>query len=515
MKSKPKLNLNLAKLTIGLFARHVAKYPHLLWPLLILVPITILLGEFLAPYITSEILGRLSSGHFDPNDLWASFGSQLLLYAAASVLWGIILWRVNIWLIWQLNLFVSRDISQRVYSHLLDMSPNFHANRFSGSLVSQTNKLVGAYARFSDSTVFNLYPLVVSIIATVAILSPRAPLFVAILVVLAVAYVAGTVFFSRAVRDANAIESSTQSHQTGYLADSVSNIGAIKTFAAANMERNHYLGLGNQTVSTGLTSMYATLKREGYASFITTGIGIIALFIAVIGIGVLRADIATVFLMVSYTSSLGMRLWEFQNVLRQYNRALGDASDMVEILQIKPEIKDPPRPEPSRITRGAITFDRVAFTHHESESALFTNFNLRIKAGEKIGLVGRSGSGKTTFTRLLLRFSDLDAGRITIDGQDITHITQDDLRRAISYVPQEPLLLPPVPARKHCLRQAKRLRRRHYRNSQACPRARVHYEATPRLRHLGRGARHQIVRRPAPAHCHRAGHAQRRADPGL
>jgi ATP-binding cassette subfamily B protein len=439
MRAK-KIDRNLAKLTIGLFWRHALRYPRLLWPLLALVPITVLLGEFLAPYITSEILGRLSKGQFNPDNLWASFGPQLVLFAVIMMLWGVVLWRINIWIIWRLNLYVSRNLSQQVYNHLLDMSPNFHANRFSGSLVSQANKLIGAYQRFSDASVFNLYPLFVSLIATVAILAPRAPVFVVVLVVLALAYAAGTIFFSRAVREANAVESATQSRQTGYLADSMSNIGAIKTFSAAAYERARYLRQGNQVVATGLASMYATLKREGYASFFTTGIGIVALFVAVIGVGVLRADIATVFLMVSYTSNLGMRLWEFQNVLRQYNRALGDASDMVEILQIEPEIKDPARPERSRITAGTIAFEHVTFAHDESNGALFRDFNLEIKAGEKIGLVGRSGSGKTTFTRLLLRFSDLDAGRITIDGQDITSLTQDDLRRAISYVPQEPLL---------------------------------------------------------------------------
>lgn len=441
--SKPKAakyQAKYAKQTVMLFWHHVTRYPRLLWPLLVLIPITLVLGDFVAPYITSEILGRLSSGDYDSSNLWASFGPDLLLFALAVTVYGVVFWRINIWLIWKMNLYVSRDISQRVYNHLLDMSPSFHANRFSGSLVSQSNKLVGAYMRLSDAAVFNLYPLLITFTGTILILAPRAPLYSLILVLASIAYIIGTFWFSAAVRDANAIESTTQSRQTGYLADSMSNIGAIKTFSAGRLEQARYLGIGNKVVSTGLASMHATLKREGYASLFTTGIGIAALFIAVIGIGMLRADIATVFLMVALTNTLGMRLWDFQNVLRQFNRALGDAHDMVEMLQIKAEITDPVKPEIPRIKYGNIKFDQVTFTHDESEGALFQNFNLDIKSGEKIGLVGRSGSGKTTFTRLLLRFSDLDAGHITIDGQNITHITQDALRHAISYVPQEPLL---------------------------------------------------------------------------
>ena len=89
---------------------------------------------------------------------------------------------------------------------------------------------------------------------------------------------------------------------------------------------------------------------------------------------------------------------------------------------------------------GAVEFRDVTFTHNGADDALFNSFNLSIKPGEKVGLVGHSGSGKTTFTRLLLRFSDIRRGEICIDGQNIATVTQDDLHESIAYVPQEPLL---------------------------------------------------------------------------
>lgn len=186
--------------------------------------------------------------------------------------------------------------------------------------------------------------------------------------------------------------------------------------------------------------MHATMIRESFSSVITSSIAIAALLIAILGVKYLSIDIATLFLMVSFTGSLGQRLWEFQNVLRQYNRAFGDASDMIKILQIKPEVADPINPESVRMNRGGIEFNSVTFAHDEDKDSLFHNLNLYIKPGEKIGLVGHSGSGKTTLTKLLLRFMDIDGGEITIDGQDITAVTQDDLRDKITYVPQEPLM---------------------------------------------------------------------------
>ncbi|GAC1370340.1 MAG: ABC transporter ATP-binding protein [Candidatus Saccharimonadales bacterium] len=363
-----------------------------------------------------------------------------MLYAAGTILSGIIGWRIIIWLIWNLELRAVSDLTRRVFDHLISLSANFHNNRFGGSLVSQANKLNGAYVRLADAAIFNLIPLTVSIAAIIIVLAPRSPQFVAILVGLTIVYLIGTAFFSQAVRAANVRESSLQSKQTGLLADSLTNVFAVKTFAAAAAERRRYAQLNDQVVQAGWTSMKATLVRENYAAVLTHTMSILALFVAVIGVGLWRADIATVFLMVSYTSSLSARLWEFQNVMRQYNRAMGDASDMVEILQISPDIKDPAHPEKARMKAGEINFQNLTFTHGETTDPLFEGLNLHIAPGEKIGLVGRSGSGKTTLTRLLLRFSDLDAGTISIDGQNLAAVTQDDLRRAISYVPQEPLL---------------------------------------------------------------------------
>ncbi len=436
MSKKP----STTSLTLRLLWRHATKYPQFLGPLFVAVTVSVLMNDFVMPYIVADVLQRLSSGAYELHNLWKSFGRELVLYGVLAIASGVVTWRLTIWLIWSLELNVSRDIAQKVYAHLMNMSASFHANRFSGSLVSQANKLNGAYIRIADATIFNLWPLLISLTATIVILAPRAPIFVAILMAASALFIAGTALLSKKVREANAKESTLQSRQTGYLSDSVSNIFAVKTFARTAHEQNQYWKIGTKVREAGHESMVATLMRENYAAVITQSIRVAAVVMAVVGIGVLKVNVATVFLMVTYTAQIASQLWEFQNVLRQYNRALGDASDMVKILQIVPEVKDPARPEKSRLTQGEIVFSNATFTHGESDEPLFHELSLSIKPGEKIGLVGRSGSGKTTLTRLLLRFSDLDSGAIRIDGQDITRVTQDDLRRAISYVPQEPLL---------------------------------------------------------------------------
>jgi ATP-binding cassette subfamily B protein len=434
--------MSITKQTIKLFVGHATRYPQFLIPLLIAVPINILIGYFLQPFVISEILQRISQNSFDPNDLWHSFGTPVVVYAIALLASGVIGWRVIIWIIWHLELKVTRDISQRVFNHLMKMSASFHANHFGGSIVSQATKLTGSYVRFIDATVFNLYTLVISIVAAIVILAPRAPLYAMFMLTLSLAYLIGTIYFSRTVREANTLESEAQSKQTGYLADSVSNVMAVKSFAASSVESSGHWKAASLTRDMGMRSLNATTKRETYASIVTSSISLAALLLAIVGVSWFHADVATVFLMVTYTGTIGMRLWDFQQVLRQYNRAFGDASDMVKILAIEPEVQDPRSPMKSRIKAGQIDFNHVDFRHDgaNKQDILFRDLDLHIKAGEKVGLVGHSGSGKTTLTRLLLRFSDLDKGEIAIDGQNITSITQDDLRRSISYVPQEPLL---------------------------------------------------------------------------
>lgn len=431
---------NTTLLSMQLFWQTAKKYNQFLYPLLIVVPITVVMGDIIQPYIVSKVLNMISTGAYNPNDLWGSFKDYLILYIFSTFGWGVIGWRLNIFLIWKLEMNAVRDLNNKVFSHLINMSANFHANRFGGSLVSQTNKLTGAYVKFADSTIFSMVTLLVSLTATVAVLAPKVPLYAAVLLCFTLLFISGTILLTRIVRATSAEEAAAQTKQTGKLADAITNIMAIKSFSRLDYEKKRFRQASDLVVEKTIKNMKATTLRETFASTITSSITIAALFIAVLGVKYFDANIATLFLIVSYTMNISMRLWEFQHVLRQYNRAFGDAAEMTEILQIEPEIKDPEKPEEVKISRGAIKFNNVTFSYSDNKEPLFKNLNIRIRPGEKIGLVGHSGGGKTTLTQLLLRFMDIQDGKIEIDNQDISKIKQDDLRSKITYVAQEPML---------------------------------------------------------------------------
>ncbi len=431
------------KAIIRLYIRQQLHYPKLFFGMLISHPFAILTLAYIPPYIVSGILNRLAAGHYIKHDVWHSFGPQMVAAILVEFLGATFLWRTVVYFNYKLESYVQRDLNRLVFNHLMNMSAAFHANEFGGSLVSQTSKLTGAYIRFTDTSVFQVLGLVWSVVFTSVILMHRAPYFVLGLIVFSAIYMSCAVLITGKIRALNAAEAEADNIQTGQLADSITNIMAVKSFAASAAETKRFNGATDNVRKATMRLMWATLRVEMAFGTISTVISAIALVAAVVSIVMYNANFATVFLILSYTSDILMRLWEFStSALRNYNRAFGDAQAMTKILAIEPEVKDVARPEKSRISKGAISFDHVNFTHPGSkeDDSLFNDFTLGIKPSQKIGLVGHSGSGKTTFTRLLLRFSDIDGGVISIDGQDITKITQDDLRRSIAYVPQEPLL---------------------------------------------------------------------------
>jgi ATP-binding cassette, subfamily B, bacterial len=431
----------LAKQTLKLYLRHAWKHKKFVVSLSIVVPLTYFVFNFLPPLILANILDRVEKHDFIPGDLWGSFGHQLLLYGAIFVLGGVILWRIGILLIWTLENNVIRDIHQNIFKHMISLSATFHANRFGGSLVSQANKFASAYIRVADTVIFEVSNLILSFIFTAVILWRRAPFVVGMLLGFSVIYITVSILVTKKVRTLNAVEASMSNKQTGFLADAITNVMAVKSFSASSYERQRYAGATEETRQAAHNVMWASTRRDLLSSTMTTSLGTGALIAAVAAVVDHNAEVGTVFLVVTYTGLIGQRLWEFsQHTLKNVNRALGDAQDMTNILDIEPSVKDPKKPEKSRIKQGKIAFKDMSFTHPENDEALFQNLNLTIQPGEKIGLVGHSGSGKTSLTKLLLRYNDVDGGEIVIDDQNIAHILQDDLRRSIAYVPQEPLL---------------------------------------------------------------------------
>jgi ATP-binding cassette subfamily B protein len=150
----------------------------------------------------------------------------------------------------------------------------------------------------------------------------------------------------------------------------------------------------------------------------------------------------TLVMMFTYTNTVTNQFNFINTGLQRLNRALGDASGMTAVLDEPRLVDDVPNAQPLVVTEGAIDFEGIDFFYEDGgvRTQVFDQFELHIKPGERVGLVGVSGAGKTTLTKLLLRLSDIQEGRILVDGQNVACTTQQSLRRQIAYVPQESLL---------------------------------------------------------------------------
>ncbi len=398
---------------------------------------TIVISIFVGPLVIAELLNIIQHGQLQTaENLW----TLIILYGISELCSTVVGWRLVLYLVWTFETALQRDLYARCFGKLTNQTMFFHANKFGGSLVSQTNKLTGAAERFWDTIFWSILPLVISLAGSIIILSTLIWQYALFLLALSVVFSLAVYFGSKPMAKLNEKEAKASNKVSGQLADMVSNILAVKSSGAESLEQKRFSKTVSSWRSASLGTMRGFLKVSTVYSTINTIIKIGAIAFAVYAAQHNLVSVASVYLIITYTGSVAHELWNMNGIMRSYNRIIGDAHEMVEILKTPTTLVDR-SDKKLKIKRGGIVMDNVTFTHDEGQGdTLFHDFSLNIQPGEKIGLVGSSGSGKTTLTKLLLRFSDIDSGKITIDSQDIAEVTQASLREQIAYVPQEPLL---------------------------------------------------------------------------
>lgn len=370
----------------------------------------------------------------------SEFLPYLYIYAGCMFL-GIIIWRTQVWFVWQYEIHAIRNLAVHVFDHLQKMGRKFHANHFGGALVSQTNKLLSAYEKVMDEFTWSVTTGITALTTSFIVLLLTSPIYAVVFIAASVIYFSimarrtlMTMKYDRAL-------ATSESQRTAKLADMITNVAAVSSFAGEKHERKLFEKQVDDTKDRYFTLLRKVMINDTISHGMTSGISILAFVSGVLAITVLHQPAGVLFLAVNYTMQMSRRLWESNRVLRNFNRSFGDATDMTTILSMKPEIQDEPNAIELERGRGDIVFDKVHFAYEDKQDqTLFADLSLHIKPGQKIGLVGHSGGGKSTITTLLLRFMNIQHGQILVDGKNIATVTQTSLRRNISYVPQEPLL---------------------------------------------------------------------------
>ena len=432
LKNKPN-----SKEIFRLFWKTSAPYKHRRNLAIFFAMLTLVATIFVGPLIIAQLLSIIQHDQLhDAKNLW----TLIALYGVSELWSSVIGWRLVLYLAWTFETAMQRDLYARCFSKLTNQTLFFHSNKFGGSLVSQTNKLVGAVESFWDTIIWSILPLVVSLAGSIIILSTLLWQYALFLLIFSIVFSLVVYYGSKPMAKLTKKEAKASNKLNGQLADVISNVLAVKSSGAEATEQKFFAKTVSSWRNSSLDVMHGFLKVSTIYSSINMVIKIGAIAFAVYAAQNDLVSVASVYLIITYTGSVAHELWNMNGIMRNYNRIIGNANDMVEILQTPTTLIDKSSSK-LEVTSGEISMDKITFTHDEGQGdTLFHDFSLDIKPGEKIGLVGASGSGKTTLTKLLLRFADIDSGKITIDGQDISEVTQASLRAKIAYVPQEPLL---------------------------------------------------------------------------
>ncbi|MEU6726974.1 ABC transporter ATP-binding protein [Nonomuraea wenchangensis] len=389
---------------------------------------------YLAPLAVAGLVGQLAGG----GD--GSVGSLLPYVAgfAGMLLAGEALWRVGLHF---LNRTDARGIERLGVvgmDELLAKDAAFFHNNFAGSLTKRVLGFSSRFEEFADTLAFSIMAKVVPLGFASVVLWQYHPLLVLVLVGLIV--VTG-LLVAPLIRRRQALVDRREAAKvlvSGHVADVLANMDTVRAFAAEDREAaEHRARVAEQGRASLRSWDYGNLRVDTVVAPLSVLTSAVGLLLAVALRGGLGVE-AIVVTFTYYTNTISI-MFEFNQIYRRVESVLTEAAQFTELLLDPPTVVDPPEPQPLRPADASVRFEHVRFGYADGDP-LFTDLDLDIPSGTKIGLVGQSGGGKTTLTRLLLRLMDVDGGRILVGGQDISRLRQADLRSLIAYVPQEPAM---------------------------------------------------------------------------
>lgn len=403
----------------------------------ILPSIDAILTQYVPPLALASIISVATTTH---NPTFTDFMPFLLLFGISWTI-GEILMRVGMQL---LLITQSRAIKQLYYdavSQLLRRDISFFNDNFAGSLTKKTIGYAGRYELISDTLTHNVISKIIPTIFALIVLATYSPWISLLLISWVFVAVMAILPLIRHRQKLVNIRETASNKLSGHIADVYANVGAVKAQSSEDFEQNRNMQLTNDYVKKMKRSWdFQNLRIDILIApiYVLSNLSglILGLYLAQNGV----IEYVNIIVIFSYYTLVTFFMWEFNNVYRRIETAFSDAAQYTELLLTEPTIHDPETPLTIKDPQGIIDFKDVRFSYDGNDRRLFDGFNLTIPAGQKFGLVGRSGGGKTSITKLLLRFVDIDGGTIEIDGVPITKLTQHELRSLISYVPQDPIM---------------------------------------------------------------------------
>lgn len=436
--SKQKQNPTATRIALQHYWKEIKHEGGASWISFLLPGIATTFTLYVPPLIIAKIISEFGKTGFNSP-------TQLVPYILAFMgVWalGQLLWRIGI----HYAIILETNGMRRLFSQSMDIllakDLRFFDDNFAGAL---TKKMIG-YARsfegFLDTFLFSICTSAIPLIFVVYILWGYSPWLVVGLIGSVSVTLAAVIPLIKRRQKLVDVREKASNVLSGNIADIISNMTAVQTFAQEKREKQANKKMVDDYMDkTAVSWMYQNWRVETVTSPLYVLANTIGLILALSLSSQGSLNIEAIFVAFSYYANITLIMWEFNNIYRQLESNITEAAQFTELLTDRPAITDSSTAVNFELKNPSVSIENVLFKYNDNRGEhLFKDLNLDIKAGQKVGLVGPSGGGKSTIAKLLLRIMDVNEGAIKVGGQNIKTIRQRDLRQAIAYVPQDPLL---------------------------------------------------------------------------
>ncbi|MFC8358344.1 ABC transporter ATP-binding protein [Streptomyces griseorubiginosus] len=422
-------------LALRYYGRELARLRRLTAPAMMLFALGNIGLNYLAPLVVAKLAGDIAGG----GELTVGSALPYVLGFAGVLLVAEAMWRVALHCMNRLDALGIEHLYIIGMDELFAKDAAFFHDNFAGSLTKRVLSFATRFEPFVDTLCFQVVGSVVPLLFGSVVLWRYEPLLVVgLLTMIAVTAVVAAPLIRRRQRLVAEREAAV-ARVSGHVADSLMNMDTVRAFGAEEREAAEH----RSRVATSRRLMlrswdYGNLRIDTFVAPMSVLTNALGLLLAVT-LGGGEHGVEAVVVAFTYYSNATRIMFEFNQIYRRLESSMTEAAQFTELLLTPPTVLDPPSPEPLVPGAADVRFEGVHFSHAGAER-LFEGLDLVVPGGAKVGLVGRSGGGKTTLTRLLLRMQDIEGGRILVGGQDISRLRQTDLRSLMAYVPQDPAM---------------------------------------------------------------------------
>lgn len=334
------------------------------------------------------------------------------------------------------------SLHRKAHDKLLSKNIGFFNNNIGGKLVSDIIDMPNSYSVLVNSAYIKATGFILTVIIGLIVLFISSPLLASIVSSLLAVVTYLTIRDSKKRSDLRRKRMLAYKKLTAHTSDTIVNAQTIKAFATEKYEQEQNNILNDKLAAIRKHDWVRTVTNESFRISIVSAIQIIVILTIILISRNNPNAIASGIFAFTYSITVTNRFLELNTIIRMVEESLIKSLPMIEIMLEENTINDIPNAPKLKITDAEVNIKNVSFYYPDSsaDQKVISGLSLKIKPGEKIGLVGKSGGGKSTIVKLLLRFEDVNSGEIEIDGQNISKVSQESLRQSIAYVPQEPIL---------------------------------------------------------------------------